>query len=150
VQIIKQPALGTTTVNVDGSITYVPKERRSGRDEFEYQVCDALKLCASAKVIIDIYDSEIIIPEGFSPNGDGINDLLIFKGLEKYLQSQLYIYTRSGILVYQSNDYQNNWNGIDITSAMTSPQYVPTGTYYYILKLGGTNRMLKGFIYVGY
>jgi len=150
VQIIRQPAMGTTTVNVDGSITYVPKERVPGRDEFEYEVCDVLNLCASAKVTIDIYDSELLIPEGFSPNGDGVNDLLVFKGLGNYVQSQLYVYTRSGILVYQSNDYQNNWDGIDITGAMTSQQYVPTGTYYYILKLGGTNRSLKGFIYIGY
>lgn len=150
VQIIRQPALGTTKVNVDGSITYVPKGRVPGRDEFEYEVCDVLNLCASAWVTIDIYDSELLIPEAFSPNGDGINDLFIFNGLGNYLQSQLYVYTRSGILVYQSSDYQNNWDGIDITSAMTGPQYVPTGIYYYILKLGGTNRSIKGFVYIGY
>jgi len=150
VKILTQPAMGTTKINPDGSITYIPNQRHSGHDEFEYEVCDAVNLCASAKVIVDIYDSEIIIPEGFSPDGDGSNDILVFKGLDNYLQSQLYVFTRSGILVYQSDNYQNNWDGIKVTNTLTTLERVPTGVYYYVLKLGGTNRTLKGFIYVGY
>jgi len=147
--VTEPPARGVAKVNADGSITYSPGERGQGRDQFIYEVCDAVNLCASATVTIDIYDLTVI-PEGFSPNGDGKNDKLVFGGLENYLQSQLYVYTRLGLLVYQSSDYQNDWNGKPSEKTLESLQTVPTGVYYYILKLGGTTRVVKGFIYVGY
>jgi len=150
VHILEPPARGGTKVNEDGSITYIPHERRPGRDQFVYEVCDAVNLCASATVTIDIYDSGITAPEGFSPNGDGLNDHLVFNGLENYLKSQLYVFTRSGQLVYQSVDYLNDWDGTTIQSTMTNQKLVPTGVYYYVLKLGGTNRSVKGFVFIGY
>jgi len=150
VHVVEQPVRGEAKVNPDGTITYIPHERRPGRDQFVYEVCDEVNLCASATVIIDIYDSGIKAPEGFSPNGDGENDNLVFIGLENYLKSQLYVYTRSGQMVYSSIDYQNNWDGSTVKSTLTNTQLVPTGTYYYVLKLGGTSRTLKGFVYIGY
>jgi gliding motility-associated-like protein len=150
VKVLEQPARGETKVNDNGTITYIPHEKRPGRDQFVYEVCDEVNLCASALVTIDIYDSGITSPEGFSPNSDGINDQLVFQGLENYLKSQLYVFTRSGQQVYQSTDYQNDWGGTTVQSTMTSVKIVPTGTYYYVLKLGGTTRILKGFVYIGY
>lgn len=150
VHIIEAPQKGTTKINADGSITYIPTERKPGRDAFVYEVCDEVNLCASATVTIDIYDSGINAPEGFSPNGDGNNEYLVFKGLDNYPKSQLYVFTRAGQLVYQNTDYQNDWNGSIIKSSITSQELVPTGTYYYVLKLGGTNRSVKGFVYIGY
>lgn len=149
VQVTEQPKYGGVKVNADGTITYIPRERRTGRDQFVYEVCDAVSLCASATVTIDIYDLTVI-PEGFSPNGDGINDHLVFGGLENYLQSQLYVYTRSGQLVYQSFDYKNDWDGTTSRGTLSSNEMVPTGVYYYVLKLGGTDRVIKGYIYIGY
>ncbi len=157
VKVISQPTRGTVKENPDGTITYSPKERRPGSDQFIYQVCDELNDCASATVTVVTYDAGITIPEGFSPNGDGLNELLVFKGLvENYPKSQLYVFTRSGQLVYQNQQgYQNDWNGTTIKSTMTNVELVPTGTYYYVLKLGvheigDTNRSIKGFVYIGY
>ena len=110
-------------------------------------------LCDSALVTIDIYDAALKVPEAFSPNGDGLNDNLVFTGLENYPQSHLHVYTRSGQLVYQSDDYQNDWDGRTLSPAragLTNNERVPTGTYYYILELGGANRTIKGFVYIGY
>ena len=150
VRIIEPPTRGGVKANADGTITYVPRQRKPGRDQFVYQVCDAVNLCASATVTVDIYDSGVRAPEGFSPNGDGINELLVFKGLDNYLKSQLYVFTRSGQLVYQSEDYLNNWDGTNVKSTVTNKELLPTGTYYYVLKLGGTNRSMKGFVYISY
>ena len=113
-------------------------------------VCNIGSVCDSAKVSIDIYDSYLFIPEGFSPNGDGVNDLLEFKGLEKYKGSKLIIYTRAGQPVYESSDYNNSWDGRYRKGALKNPERVATGTYYYVLKLGQTNRVIKGFIYIAY
>lgn len=150
VRIIRQPVHGQTKINPDGSVTYMPGEKVAGRDQFAYEVCDLVNLCDSATVTVDVYDAKVALTEGFSPNGDGINDQLVFRGLEKYPESHLYIFTREGSLVYKNNNYQNDWDGRTIQSTSGNIIKVPTGVYYYILELGGTNRKIKGFIYVGY
>jgi gliding motility-associated-like protein len=150
IQILQQPVRGKVTINPNGTINYTPTVSRPSRDMFIYQICDEVNLCASATVIIDIYDSGITAPEGFSPNGDGLNEHLVFIGLENYPLSQLYVYTRAGQMVYQSEDYRNDWDAKINTRSNLNGQIVPTGTYYYILKLGGTERTMKGFVYIGY
>ena len=142
--------MGNVVTNADGTISYTPRNNVPGHDQFEYEICDAAGNCSSAAVTIDIYDSPIFVPEGLSPNGDGINDVMIFDGLDKYPKSQLYVFTRTGRLVFGSDDYQNNWGGINSVGKTSNSELVPTGTYYYTLKLGGTNRTLKQFIYIGY
>ena len=153
VRIINLPLRGTAVVNKDGTVTYSTKLNKPGNDQFIYEVCDSVGVCDSAKVTIDIYDAGVKVIEGFSPNGDGLNDQLVFKGLENYPKSQLYVYTRSGQLVYQSQDYLNDWDGRTINPAragLTNKEIVPQGTYYYVLILGGTTRTIKGFVYIGY
>ena len=132
------------SINADLTITYNPTTRKPGRDQFEYEVCN-VDLCGTATVTIDIENSNLIIPQGFSPNGDGANDVLIFEGLDNYKPSEITVYTRAGKEVYTSADYRNDWDG-----RMTNHQLVPTGVYYYVLKLGQTGRIIKGFIYIGY
>ncbi len=55
-------------------------------------------------------DSELVFPNAFSPNGDGINDELLpfFWGLETYL---LRIYNRWGELIFESSDPNLGWDG---------------------------------------
>ena len=151
VTITSAPGRGGTKINANGTVTYIPQGKHTSTDKFVYRVCDDAQMCASATVTIDVTDIGIKIPEAFSPNGDGANDKLVFPGLiENYPKSQLYVYTRSGQPVYQSANYLNDWDGSTLTSTLTNLQIVPTGTYYYILKLGGTTRIIKGFIYIGY
>ena len=150
VRIIQAPQHGKTRINPDGSVVYTPDGTGQKHDQFIYGVQDAVNLRDSALVTIDIAGEKIIIPEGLSPNGDGQNDYLIFKGLEKYSQSRLHIYTRSGQLVYESKNYRNNWDGKTNTGATSNSTLVPTGVYYYVLELGGTTKTVKGFIFVAY
>lgn len=150
VRVIQHPTFGEAKVNTNGTITYIPKERRSGHDQFVYEVCNIVNLCASAAVTVDISEGGIVIPNGFSPNGDGVNERFTIGRLEKFSQSHLYVFTRTGLPVYQSIDYQNDWDGKSIREVVSNLETVPAGVYYYILKLGGTNRTVKGFIYIKY
>ena len=150
VRVIQPPSRGQTRVNPDGTVTYTPTGRLPGRDHFVYEVCDALSQCDSALVTIDIYAAGLKIPEAFSPNGDGLNEHLVFKGLENYPKSRIHIYTRSGQLVYESDDYLNDWDGRTFKSTLSNLELVPTGVYYYVLELGGVNRTIKGFVYIAY
>lgn len=51
------------------------------------------------------------IPEGFTPNGDGLNDRIFVRGwgLKELLKFQ--IYNRWGEVVYESTDFQEGWDG---------------------------------------
>lgn len=63
----------------------------------------------------------IEIPNVFTPNGDGFNDIFVIKGIENCEKSRLLIKNRMGAVIFQTSNYQNNWNADNI----------PDGTYYY-------------------
>lgn len=67
---------------------------------------------------------EITIPNVFSPNGDGINDVFYIDNLEYHPNSYLIIFNRWGQVVYETGSYLNNWDGDGVSD----------GVYYYILK----------------
>jgi len=70
---------------------------------------------------------EFTIPEGFSPNGDGINDEFEILGLETIDGTQVQIFNRWGTIVFESSNYKpgNFWDGDNL----------PDGTYFYIITL---------------
>ncbi|NDE10650.1 MAG: gliding motility-associated C-terminal domain-containing protein, partial [Chitinophagia bacterium] len=73
---------------------------------------------------------KIIIPEAFSPNGDGFNDN--FEIIHPTSTSiSLAIYNRWGNVVYMNADYQNDWRGKGKGNFLG--QELPEGTYYYII-----------------
>lgn len=148
--IVKKPNYGTTQINSDGTIIYSPDTKKAVVDYFIYQICDSVNLCDTAKVTIDIFDGPVWIPEAISVNGDGRNEYFVIRGLEGYKNSSLTIYTRSGQLIYKSMDYNNDWSGQALNSSLQDGTVLPTGTYYYVLRLGGTDRYLKGFVYLLY
>jgi len=150
VMITKKPIFGNATVLNDGTVKYVPSVNNSCRDKFMYKVFDELGLCDSAEVTVDIHNAPIIKPYGFSPNGDGINESLIFQGLEYYPNSKLIVLNMNGQIIYKSENYLNNWDGKALVHGSGNRTNISTGTYYYILRLGGADRTIKGFIYIVY
>ncbi len=83
-----------------------------------------------------IVSSPVIPPNVFTPNGDGLNDVLVFQDLWQYANSRLEIYNRWGLKLYDNANYQNDWNGDNH----------PDGVYYYILHVADT----KGTILHGW
>jgi gliding motility-associated-like protein/uncharacterized repeat protein (TIGR01451 family) len=70
-------------------------------------------------------DNETFIPNVFTPNGDGINDVFEIVGLKLYSNVRLLVYNRWGNQVYRNDKYNNDWSGDGLNE----------GTYYYILFL---------------
>jgi gliding motility-associated-like protein len=112
---------------------------RSGTDQFVYQVCNkiCIELCDTATVRIQVKSDntyQFAVPTGITPNGDGANDELRFEVLEvqpeQYKNNEIVIFNRWGDIVYRAKPYVNNWKGTN-----NSGQDLPTGTYYYILRL---------------
>lgn len=87
--------------------------------------------CKSIKVPVDvgILDcSGVYIPNIFTPNGDGYNDVwhVTIPGARCY---ECHIYNRWGVLVYISNDINAGWDGI----IRQTGKKASDGVYYYIL-----------------
>jgi hypothetical protein len=87
---------------------------------------------------------EIFIPEGFSPNGDGVNDLFVLDLYDKTLTINLQVYNRWGGLVYAQENYQNNWDGNANQGAnLTGKTNLPDGTYFYLVRLSNGKEFIR-------
>jgi gliding motility-associated-like protein len=75
----------------------------------------------------------ITIPNVFSPNGDGVNDFFRIRNLELYDFRPLVIYNRWGAIVYQSDRYNNDWDG----------KGVPDGVYYGVVSIILNNEIVS-------
>jgi len=69
----------------------------------------------------------LVVIDGFSPNGDGINDKFVIAHLPT-TRMELDVFNRSGNLVYKSSDYRNDWDGKG-TGTFLGKELVD-GTYY--------------------
>ncbi|NMB72095.1 MAG: gliding motility-associated C-terminal domain-containing protein, partial [Bacteroidales bacterium] len=91
------------------------------------------------------------LPNVFTPNGDGINDIYIAKNKNHYVQKvDMKIYNRWGNLVFQTSDPDIKWDG----RSMQRGKIVSSGVYYYVCDVyeprlnGLVVRNLVGFIHV--
>ena len=90
----------------------------------------------------------IDVPDAFSPNNDGINDLFDIPNLYKYPNNTIKIFNRWGALVYEASPYTGDWNGRSQHPA-TIGEELPVGTYYYILDPGDPSwEPFTGFIFL--
>ncbi len=76
------------------------------------------------------------IPQGFSPNGDGINDQWIIPGIEEFPSNRVTIYNRYGKMVWETVNYDNLDNAWDSRSNMDNvfgDSGLPDGAYFYVI-----------------
>lgn len=115
----------------EGAVTYVPI-LASGT--YTVTATDDCGREATATVNV-IVDCEVIIPNVFTPNGDGHNDIWFIDGIA-YANNTLRVFNRWGQLVYETKNYRNNWNGGDS----------PDGTYYYELIVERKSKPYTGHV----
>jgi gliding motility-associated-like protein len=96
----------------------------------------------ATQTIYVINDSAAWVPNVFTPNGDGKNDIfnLIGKGISEI---DAHIFNRWGTEIYNWSSMSNGWNGKN--SGSDSPE----GVYYYLIKLkysSGKHATLNGTV----
>lgn len=79
---------------------------------------------------ISIILVELSIPNAFSPNSDGYNDLFVIPELNNY-KGKIVIFNRWGDKVFESDHYENDWDGTCKTSFCIGQGDLPEGTYFY-------------------
>lgn len=97
---------------------------------------------ASITVTVTPTDEEIYIPNAFTPNGDGVND--IFKAYGNSIQSvELSIFNQWGEQIYHSSNGTLGWDG------KHKGKLQPSGVYVYVMRitlLSGTQVNKKGSV----
>ncbi|MCC5924682.1 MAG: gliding motility-associated C-terminal domain-containing protein [Crocinitomicaceae bacterium] len=97
-------------------------------DVFVTVTKDNQEVTEHIEIAVLAYGSIDHLPNVFSPDGDGINDEL-FISASHIKDFQITVFDSKNNVVYQSNDVNFRWNGVDIRSGLP----VPTGSYYYII-----------------
>lgn len=96
--------------------------------------------------------SEVRIRPVVTPNGDGINDVLMIDGITNYPDNHLTLVNANGIKVFEADAYDNINNVFNGRSNVTNA-YQPQGTYFYSLRYktaSGENKKLVGFVVLKY
>jgi gliding motility-associated-like protein len=98
--------------------------------------------CVSMDTIVVTIDNMCFeVPNVFTPNGDGTNDVWVIKGLEIYPDITVKVFNRWGDSVFESDKgYTEPWDG---TYNGTDS---PSATYYYIIVLGDGEEGISGTI----
>lgn len=85
-----------------------------------------------------------------SPNGDGINDFMIFEGIRDYPENKVTIFNRSGKIVYEGSGYNNG--SVTFDGRSNQGVRLPAGTYFYLLEVqdNGIWKQAKGYFLLRY
>ena len=81
-----------------------------------------------------------VVPNVFSPNGDGINDTWYIKYLDGYPGATVDVYDRGGQVVFHSVGYDKDWDG------RYKGQTLPIGTYYYVINPRNGKPVISGSV----
>jgi gliding motility-associated-like protein len=86
-------------------------------------------ISATTQISIKVFDdTRLTIPNAFTPNNDGVNDLFKIKVEGYFLLKYVRIYNRWGQLIYEFRDINLGWNG------RKNAADLPVGTYYWVLE----------------
>ncbi len=100
---------------------------------------------------LEVENCPPIIPEGFSPNDDNINDWFNIQGLYNIFEHhKLKIFNRYGTLIFEG-DNNKPWRGYTNRGINNRGKLVPVGTYFYIIEFNDSNYEPEaGWVYVNY
>ncbi len=132
---------GEVVANDSGEVTFTKEKCLKGEVQVQYEICDLTcpDFCDQATLTIEVQadpteDCDIEdAPNGITPNGDGVNDVLVFDVLlsgESFPDNEIIIFNRWGDQVYHAKPYNNDWQGTN-----QNGKDLPQATYYYILRL---------------
>ncbi|MDR2010127.1 MAG: gliding motility-associated C-terminal domain-containing protein [Bacteroidales bacterium] len=94
--------------------------------------------------LTDGYEECIQIPNAFSPNGDGINDVWLIDGIQYFPEASILIFNRWGQEIFSAQGKDDPWSG------KYNNSLVPAGTYMYIITLHDEDMKYSGTVSVVY
>lgn len=158
-----------SSIDSNGILT-VPFGTPIGTYNLTYSICQAVNPnnCDSAIVIIVVKDPcdfddspiscNVTVYNFVSVNDDGINEIFTIDGILNYPENNVQIFNRWGVLVYETNGYNNSNISFSGKSegriTVNKTTSLPDGTYFYVLKytkpLSGVQMEKTGYLYLTY
>lgn len=115
---------------------------------YELTVGDANGCVVGTAIEVSAINADcFFVPDGFSPNGDGRNDVFVIRGLNQYPGNTVTVFNRWGNKVYEATDYQNDWDGTANTGGVVGEKVQP-GTYYYVIDLNNDEDPVTGYLII--
>jgi gliding motility-associated-like protein len=104
---------------------------------------DSLGCLSTDTVRVDVdYANDIFVPSGFTPNGDGLNDVFRPVYPPQYTLTEMRVFDRWGTVIYSSAaGGKNGWSGLN------HGQNADMGVYHYLITFtgpGNTEKTVKG------
>jgi gliding motility-associated-like protein len=102
---------------------------------FELTIVDSLGCTATSRVLVNVEKTrKVFVPSGFSPNGDGANDLLLAHGQSTTRVLDFQVYDRWGELVYEGGGFQLNDSNVGWDGTFRG-QTASSGVYVWVLQV---------------
>ena len=94
--------------------------------------------------------NELVVPDGFSPNGDGINDFFVIKNIrDLYPQFTIEIFNRYGTILFKGDASIPDWDGSSEKGVQIGGTKLPVGVYFFIINFNdGIKKPLQGRLYL--
>ena len=152
----------SATLNASGGISYewLPKTNINFTDVPDPLVNPGKTTVYSVKITDDngcfktltvpvlVMCDSLLIPTGFSPNNDGINDGYVIENIDLFPGNQIWVFNSLGSLVFNQKNYDNKWDGRANAKGTFNGKYAPQGTYFYILDLADGSTPRSGYIII--
>lgn len=118
--------LWTPATHLSSATVLTPVTRPTNDITYRLTVTGAGGCARSDDVFVKVL-FDPVVPNGFSPNGDGINDVWNIKYISSYPGAVIQVFDRYGKQVFSSMGYNTPWDG------KLNGADLPVGTYYYII-----------------
>jgi gliding motility-associated-like protein len=115
-------------------VTATPTESGS----YRVIVTDANGIQVSSTITVIVSACDVVIPTGFTPNGDNINDTWELQNINTFEQKIVEVYDRYGNRIFFSETYNTAWDG------SYQGKILPAGTYYYRVDLNNGEKSYQG------
>ncbi|MNX32621.1 hypothetical protein D3C86_628330 [compost metagenome] len=88
----------------------------------------------------DVVPPDFFIPDGFSPNGDGVNDVFVITNIDfLFPDYQIEIFNRYGNGMYRGGKDKPGWDGINYETQGLNHGTAPNGVYFYVIHFNKGN-----------
>jgi gliding motility-associated-like protein len=131
----------TPAAGLSSDTTLKPVATPQSDTRYTLSVTTAQGCSATDEVLITVLPS-LVVPNAFSPNGDGINDIWNIPSLNSYTGCRVQLFDRYGRTVWESTGYSIPWDG------STQGKPAPSGVYYYIIDPKNGAAVQKGSVTV--
>ena len=119
----------------------IARPEASPPTDFTYRlIVTSDKGCSDSDEVFVKLLKELLIPNAFTPNGDGIHDRWVIDHLDNYPGCVVQIYNRYGQMVQRFVNYTTAWDG------KINGRDAPVGTYYYIIDPKNGKKPKTGFV----